>query len=168
MLIQACQEFASIRISLPEDKSLIELNDAGRGNPKESKHIVLERPHTLLLLSSVFGGRALRGAYTGAFTKQLCEADGRLEIEQMQSRARIHMQEHHKGSSTQIPEMRSTLMKALRLPPPNKIPEPQNSCLELPELADARPKPAEPQTVSAHLQTVLTVQHVTVDVHPTA
>ena len=150
MLIQACQEFASIRISLPEDKSLIELNDAGRGNPKESKHIVLERPHTLLLLSSVFGGRALRGAYTGAFTKQLCEADGRLEIEQMQSRARIYMQEHHKGFSAQIPEMRSTLMKALRLPPPNKIPGPQNSSLELPELAEARHKPAEPQTESAH------------------
>ena len=157
VLIQACQEFASIRVSLPEDKPLIELNDAGRGNPEESKHIVLERPHTLLLLSSVVGGRALRGAYTGAFTKQLCEADGTLEIEQMQSRARIYMQEHHKGSSTQIPEMRSTLMKALRLPPPNKIPEPQT-----------RPKTAEAQTESAHLQNVQTVQHVIVDVHSTA
>ena len=70
----------------------------------------------------------------------------------MQSRARIYMQAHHKGSSTQIPEMRSTLMKALRLPPPNKIPGPQNSSLELPELAEARHKPAEPQTESAHLQ----------------
>ena len=75
----------------------------------------------------------------------------------MQSRARIYMQEHHKGSSTQIPEMRSTLMKALRLPPPNKIPEPQT-----------RPKTAEARTESAHLQNVQTVQHVIVDVHSTA
>ena len=78
------------------------------------------------------------------------------------------MQEHHKGFSDQIPEMRSTLMKALRLPPPNKIPEPQTSCFPLPELAEARPKPAEPQTESAHLQNVQTVQHVIVDVHSTA
>ena len=86
----------------------------------------------------------------------------------MQSRARIYMQEHHKGFSDQIPEMRSTLMKALRLPPPNKIHEPQNSFLPLPELVETRPKPAEPQTASAHLQNIQTVQHVIVDVHSTA
>lgn len=116
VLIQACQQFENVKISLPGDIPT-ERFDANRGNPPENKHIVLKRPHTLLLLSSVTGGLALRGAYTEAFTQQMSKSNGQLEIEQMQSRARINMQKHHPGSSSQIPEMRSTLMKVLKLPP---------------------------------------------------
>ena len=115
-MIQACQHFENVEIALPGDVPRRNL-DAKAGNPPESKYIVLRRPHTLLLLSSVSGGMALRGAYTEAFTHQMSKSDGRLEIEQMQSRARIYMQKNHPGSSSQIPEMRSTLMKMLKLPP---------------------------------------------------
>ena len=113
MLIQACQQFENVEISLPGDIPL----DAKAGNPTESKYIVLERANTLLLLSSVSGGVAVRGAYTKAFTKQLSKSNGKLEIEQMNSRARIYMQNHHPGLTSQIPEMRSTLTKILKLPP---------------------------------------------------
>ena len=79
MLIQACQQFENVEISLPGDIPL----DAKAGNPTESKYIVLERANTILLLSSVSGGVAVRGAYTKAFTKQLSKSNGKLEIEQM-------------------------------------------------------------------------------------
>ena len=89
-MIQACQHFENVEIALPGDVPRRNL-DAKAGNPPESKYIVLRRPHTLLLLSSVSGGMAVRGAYTEAFTHQMSKSDGRLEIEQMQSRARIYM-----------------------------------------------------------------------------
>ena len=128
-MIQACQQFENVEIALPGDVPRRHL-DAKAGNPPESKYIVLRRPHTLLLLSSVSGGMAVRGAYTEAFTHQMSKSDGQLEIEQMQSRARIYMQKHHPGCSSQIPEMRSTLMKMLKLPPARPTPESEGTSLQ--------------------------------------
>ena len=63
MLIQACQNF------LRENQVLMHPNadPAEIYNPEDRRHIVLRRPHTVLLLATVTGGQAIRGAYTGEF-----------------------------------------------------------------------------------------------------
>ena len=93
------------------------LVDANAGKPDEKKYITLERPNTLLLLSAVTGSFAKRGAYTGALAEQIAAADGVKIIEELQATARIEMLKNHPEYKAQIPEMRSTLMKKLVLPP---------------------------------------------------
>ena len=115
-MIQACQVFTNQQ--LPPVSS-----DARQGCAPEveGKHIVLQRPHTLLLLSSITGGSAQRGLYTGALADQIASADGKTTIEEMQSRARVQMLQQHPDCSWQIPEMRSTLLKRLVLPESKKV-----------------------------------------------
>ena len=115
LVIQACQVFTNQQ--LPPVSS-----DARQGcaPEEEGKHIVLQRPHTLLLLSSITGGSAQRGLYTGALADQIARADGKTTIEEMQSRARVQMLQQHPDCSWQIPEMRSTLLKRLVLPESKK------------------------------------------------
>ena len=113
VVIQACQNFNG---QLPPGASSQQI-DANAGKPNEAKYITLERPNTLLLLSSISGGFARRGAYTGALAEQIAKANGKSSIEDMQPTARTEMLKRHPDSQAQIPEMRSTLMKKLVLPP---------------------------------------------------
>ena len=118
-MIQACQNFNG---QLPPGVSSQRI-DANAGKPNEAKYITLERPNTLLLLSSITGGFAKRGAYTGALAEQIAKANGKSSIEDMQTTARIEMLKTHPDYRGQIPEMRSTLMKRLVLPPGQGIEE---------------------------------------------
>lgn len=93
--------------------------DAKQVNPPENRDVVLKRPHTLLLMSSVAGGLAKRGAFTGAFANQIAKADGRTNVLEMVNRAKIEMKKSHSGDDQeQFPEEISTLQKSLFIPPP--------------------------------------------------
>ena len=70
-------------------------------------------------MSTVTGGNSTRGVFTGALADQIATADGKRSIEDMEAQARVEMQHDRRRRSNdmQIPEMRSTLMKRLVLPP---------------------------------------------------
>ena len=80
--------------------------------PQVYTHIVLNRPHTVLLLASMKGGLAYRGAYTDAFAEELRNAN-RSDIADIHQRAVVKMIELR--GDNQTPEMRSTLKKKLVL-----------------------------------------------------
>ena len=64
MLIQACQNFVR------GENQIVTYPNADPAeiyHPEDRRHIVLRRPHTALLLATVTGGQAIRGAYTGEF-----------------------------------------------------------------------------------------------------
>ena len=112
VVIQACQTYKDV----PNNRN--RYFDAMSAEPNEEKHIVLTRPNTLLLMSTVTGGNSIRGVFTGALADQIATADGKKSIEDMQAQARVEMQSYrHQLYHMQIPEMRSTLMKRLVLPP---------------------------------------------------
>ena len=75
--------------------------------------ITLERPHTVLLLASLRGGYATRGAYTNAMADEFRKADGTSDIYEMHSRAVVSIQ--RELAIIQTPEFRSTLAKLLVL-----------------------------------------------------
>ena len=85
---------------------------AQRACPEDNTHIVLNRPHTALLLASMREGLAQRGAYTDAMAKELKRADGR-SIADMHQNAVAEMTK--KYGEDQTPEMRSTRKKKLVL-----------------------------------------------------
>ena len=88
---------------------------AQRANSTDEKHIVLTRPNTVLLLATVTGGRATRGAYTGAIADQLLKTDEEIEIYSLHTKA-VHNMTKQEGDE-QVPEYRDTLMgKRLLLP----------------------------------------------------
>ena len=91
--------------------------DARAGYPTESKVVTLKRPHTLLLIASVTGGYAKRGAYSCAFAEQMGLADGVISITDMETKARTEMLKNDPECKDQTPDMRNTLMKKLVLPP---------------------------------------------------
>ena len=113
LVIQACQTYQD------EPNNRNHRIDARSAEPNEEKHIILTRPNTLLLMSTVTGGNSTRGAFTGALADQIATADGKKSIEDMEAQARVKMQHdrRRRSYSMQIPEMRSTLMKRLVLPP---------------------------------------------------
>jgi hypothetical protein len=76
--------------------------------------IVLDRAHTLLLISTVVGGMSERGAFLGAIADQIKQADGKTSMHDMTTNAIWCMKK--KGYS-QDPEVRSTLQKMLILHP---------------------------------------------------
>ena len=84
-----------------------------RSSSAEESRITLERPHTVLLLASLRGGYATRGAYTNAMADEFRKADGKSDIYEMHSRAVVSMQ--RKLKTTQTPEIRSTLAKQIVL-----------------------------------------------------
>ena len=110
LLIQACQQYGQ---QAPAHSS----KDAREGCPADSRYITLRRPHTLLLMSTVSGGSATRGAYTCAFVEQMAKADGVISIADMEARARTDMLKTNPNCEGQVPEARTTLMKPLVLPP---------------------------------------------------
>ena len=86
-------------------------------DPHNNKHIVLRRPHTVLLLATVTGGEAIRGAFTGALADQFRAADGKTDIYTMFNRAVNIMIRNDAACRDQRPEMRITTDRNLVLPP---------------------------------------------------
>mgnify|MGYP001793158991 CR=1 FL=1 len=83
MVIQACQALATQGLALFAICDECESDPAVPSqsiNPHYNKHIVLRRPHTVLLLSTVTGGLAIRGAFTGAIADELRKSDGQTYI----------------------------------------------------------------------------------------
>ena len=70
--------------------------------------IDLTRPHTVLLMSTVIGGTAFRGAYTGELAHQFRHADGKTSISEMHYKA---VQRMNGGREWQVPEIRGTLTR---------------------------------------------------------
>ena len=94
LLIQACQtsHTHSARVSTLYDQ-----------------HMQLTRPNTVLLLATLTGGRAVRGAFSGAMADQIKAADGKRDIYQMFAKACKQMRKNYRNSEIQTPELRSTL-----------------------------------------------------------
>ena len=108
LIIQACQH-TSLE-SNSEGAKLTE--DASGGYPSDdlrsSEHIVLSRPHTLVLLASVAGGTAKRGVFTSALADQFCIASGHCSVYNIFEEAvKVAADER----PDQVPELRSTLTK---------------------------------------------------------
>ena len=68
-------------------------------------------------MSTVAGGYAARGAFTGAMARQFAKADGRITIDEMVNNAKIDMKKNEGDDYKQTPESRNTLQKSLILPP---------------------------------------------------
>ena len=68
-------------------------------------------------MSTVAGGYAVRGAFTGAIARQFAKADGRVTIDEMVNNAKIDMKKNEGDDYKQTPESRNTLQKSLILPP---------------------------------------------------
>ena len=92
--------------------------DARRGNPLEpptieARTVELRRPHTLLLMSTVAGGGAERGLFTGAIATALQRDKG----EEIYNTFRTGVQLTGRECPGQTPVMYSTLKKSLVLHP---------------------------------------------------
>ena len=98
-------------------------SDAGRWNPDDHQSVILDRAHTLLLMSSVIGGYATRGAFTGAMARQFAKADGKTTINDMVTKAVVDMKKNEEEDYNQTPEARSILQKSLILPPADFKPD---------------------------------------------
>ena len=119
MVVQACQIFAThgVVTHQPEEYESDPATPSHVIDPHNNKHIVLRRPHTVLLLATVTGGLAIRGAFTGALADQIRAADGKTDIYTMFNRAVDNMIRNDAACSDQVPEMRNTTRKSLILPP---------------------------------------------------
>lgn len=114
MLIQACQ------VASPEepgarlvDPAPVDIND-----PHQDTHIRLLRPHTVLLLATVRGGKAIRGAFTQAMANQFKSADGKKDIVAMFNNAVKCLKKGKECQQIhQVPECRMTTDNPLILPP---------------------------------------------------
>lgn len=102
MMIQACQTQPSARTDRSGDALVVDKAD--------SRHIVIQRPHTLLLMATIADRVAYRGAYITALVKQLRQADGNIDMQTMHTEAAQCL------GRIQTPEMRSTLKHPLILP----------------------------------------------------
>ena len=114
IVIQSCQK-----------SSVGDAYDAERGsadpNTRAHRCIHLNRPHSLLLMSSINGRTSLRGAYTGELAHQFRQADGKTSIQEMHTRA---VQRMNGGYEWQVPESRCTLIRgSLVFPKPACISE---------------------------------------------
>lgn len=90
---------------------------ARKSTPTANRHIVLTRPHTVLLMATVTGGSAYREAYTGAMADQFCLADGKKDIHQMHILAVQQMKKAQIQEQGQYPEHRDILAKKLEQTP---------------------------------------------------
>ena len=83
--------------------------DAGGGYSTEdlqsNQHIVLTRPHTLLLLATVCGGTAMRGVFCGAIAESFLDTKKETDIYELYRDAVKTVVAVRPG---QIPELRST------------------------------------------------------------
>ena len=117
-IIQACQDYARLSqppgaASQPDEVSSSESeSETDPARPTQTLHVILTRPHTVLLLATVTGGVAYRGVFTGAMAQQFGQSDGKMDIYEMFTGAVASLEKQ------QIPEIRATLTKKLILPPP--------------------------------------------------
>ena len=109
MVIQACQVSATHDL-LPQAIDASATNTAVAKKCK--KHIVLVRPHTALLMATMTGGVAYRGAFSGAIADQFRRDGGKMDICSMHKSAAADPR-----CKDQYPELRITLNKNLILPP---------------------------------------------------
>ena len=108
---KALEEAQSSRTSSTEGESLF---DARGGHPPTQVTVELRRPHTLLLMSTVAGGGAKRGLFTGAIAAALRQSKAKqINVYEMFEKA-VQRVEHE--STEQTAEMRSTLKKSLIIP----------------------------------------------------
>ena len=113
MVVQACQVFSTFNVV--QQTALSNADPAVPCqvvDPHRNKHIVLRRPHTVLLLATVTGGLAIRGAFTGAIAEVVRRSDGKTDICEM-----FHKAVDNMSDEEQTPEMRVTTKKLLILPP---------------------------------------------------
>lgn len=113
MLIQACQESATFQTQFGEDTDPLPVQ---KGDQYKNQHISLRRDNTVLLLSTVREGKALRGAFSGAMADQFRSANGKKEIHEMFAAASKHMP-RTEATKDQKPEFRSVLKQRIILPP---------------------------------------------------
>ena len=73
---------------------------AQKACPEDNTHIVLKRPHTVLLLASMREGSAKREAYTDAMAKELKRADGQSDIAGMHQNAVAKMTKKYGDNQT--------------------------------------------------------------------
>ena len=112
-MVQACQVPSLHAGSSTSDPAPVQ-----HSNPQQDTHITLTRPHTVLLLATVRGGRAVRVAFTGAMADQFVIADGKKDISAMFDCAvRSLRKGRDEQTEEQIPEFRKTTDNVLILPP---------------------------------------------------
>ena len=103
-MIQACQD---------------DRDDPELTNRQVEQDIFLDRPHTLLLMSTLPGKVAYRGVFTGALASEFAKADGKLSIDYMVTQAKREMGKITQAKNVeQFAETRNTLAKSLIFPPP--------------------------------------------------
>ena len=105
VIVQSCQIFKPLNDPSDEGQNT---DMANPGRPDEDRRIVLVRPHTVLLLSTVAGESAVRGSYTGALARRFRLADGNTDIHQMHCAA---VQAMSQSNPHQTPEHRCTLKR---------------------------------------------------------
>ena len=105
MIVLSCQSFKPLNDPNSEGHNT---NMANPGRPDEDRRIVLVRPHTVLLLSTVAGESAVRGSYAGALARRFRLADGKTDIHQMHCAA---VQAMSQSNPHQTPEHRCTLKR---------------------------------------------------------
>ena len=76
--------------------------DAKGSYLNDNKFGVLDRAHTQLLMSSVVGGYAKRGAFTGAMARQFAQADGKTTINDMVTNAVVEMKENEEEATIRL------------------------------------------------------------------
>ena len=118
-IIQACQDYARLSqlqgaASQPDEGTSSDSeSETDPARPTQTLHVILTRPHTVLLLATVTGGVAYRGNFTGTMAQQFGQSDGKMDIYEMFTRAVASLPQEKQ----QIPEIRATLSKKLILPP---------------------------------------------------
>ena len=127
MTIQACQSpnfmRASQYLNNRADPAITDpyIESTDEKNRQKNHYVVLERPNTVLILSTVFGGTAVRGAFTDALSEELLEADGCRTMTTLFNRAVDRMKKKDPECADQTPELRMTTQKELILPPVREI-----------------------------------------------
>lgn len=86
-------------------------------------------------MSSVFGGKAVRGAFTGALARQIAKADGKTYLNDMVTNAFIDMKKQEADRYPGTLEPRNTLQKSLVLPPGMMKPHSQQAQAKLSKLS---------------------------------
>ena len=113
--MQACQVTptqGAVVVQVEDDSDADAPKRYVAADPLRNMHIVLTRPHTVLLLATVTGGVAHRGAFTSAVADQIRATDGKTDICTMFCKAAKNL-----SCEKQCPEFRMTLSKMLALPP---------------------------------------------------
>ena len=112
VLIQACQADQHVaHVNMITDAAA-----PARSVKETSQLIHLKRPNSVVLLATVSGGTAIRGAFTGAFADEIRMTDGEKDIYSMFTAATFNMQ-NADDSTMQQPLIMSTLTRRLVLPP---------------------------------------------------